>query len=146
MKSTNRFLLISVIFLSILLVACKKTVNAPDNEGKKLFGTWEYFASSGGISGGGMGDSENRRHMLKFTKDGKITKYEKGIVVGVANFAFQNITQHPVNGINQYFITLKNQRGRMKMEKKQFFIITSDTLYLAPSEVSDSYMFHYKRK
>lgn len=136
----------SVVFLSIFLSACKKSVNAPDNDSKNLFGTWECFGSSGGFSGGGTTDSDAHKHTLKFSKDGKLTKVEKGIVVGAATFAFQNVTQHAVNGVNQYFITLKNKRGRLKMEDKQSFIITSDTLYLGASEVSESYTFHYKRK
>lgn len=144
MKFKNRFLLLSLVFTSLILGACKKIVNAPDNEGKNLFGTWEFFDSSGGLTGVGKADSD--KHTLRFGKDGKVTKFEKGIVVGKATFSFLDKSYPLPNGKQYFYIAIKNQRGRMKMEQKQSFIIYTDTLYLAPSEVSDSYTFHYKRK
>ena len=146
MKKRSHNILISLLFTSFFLSACKKEANAPSADAKKLFGTWEWFDSSGGYSGGGMADSDDNKHTLKFSKDGKITKYEKGIKAGVGTFSFTNKTNHATNGTTQFYIEIKNQRGKRKMDSKQYFVITSDTLYLAPTEISDSYMQHYKKK
>jgi len=66
-----------ILFLSFLFLfsACKK-VETPNEEAKKVFGSWVYRYNTGGMSGAGGSQRFIEGQWLEFTDKGKLLIFE----------------------------------------------------------------------
>lgn len=69
----------SIILFAFFLLAsgCKKELSLPNDESKKLFGTWELYHSVGPF--GQFPDTENSTLVRKYDDNGKVKGNKNGI-------------------------------------------------------------------
>lgn len=90
MKQIFTLVLIAFVFLSS---TCKKELQLPDPELKKIFGKWEWVESSGGFAGKTITPvSEAYTARIEFRSDGKYEKYKSGTLIEQKRFSFSQET------------------------------------------------------
>jgi len=67
----------TTLFLSFLFLfsACKK-IDVPNEDARKIFGSWEYKSNSGGFSGSGGSNKYSVGQWLEFTDKGVLKVYK----------------------------------------------------------------------
>ena len=74
MKNTLKIFFFSFSLL-FLFSACKK-IDVPNEDARKIFGSWEYKSNSGGVSGSGGSNKYIVGQSLEFTDKGVLKVYE----------------------------------------------------------------------
>src|SRR5687768_11235483 len=90
MKQMTLLMLIAFVFLSS---TCKKAMQVPDPELKKIFGKWEWVSTTGGIAGMTITPlSAGHTIRLEFKSDGTYLIYENDSLVNTTRFSFSQST------------------------------------------------------
>src|SRR5215813_9456583 len=85
----KRFLGIAVIGLIFLSNTCKKEMELPDPELKKIFGKWEWVESSGGFAGKITTPLKAGYNMrIEFGKEGTCQKFKNDSLIAKKPFSF----------------------------------------------------------
>jgi hypothetical protein len=131
--------------ISFLLTACKKDISVPNPEMKKLFGTWEWVESSGGISGGTITPATEGHHMtIEFKENGVFKKYKNNRRIDRMTFTLSegsSIISNPA-----FLIEYKDGcMNKKEVIPQSFKFGGQDTLYLS-DECYDCYSHVYVRK
>lgn len=133
----NAILKISILTLFLAtFLSCKK-ISAPNEEAKKIFGTWFYDSNTGGFSGNGGS--------TRFTYNSYVTFTEKGY------FKMDSGTQAEKQ--RRFTIEMKEtihdsvQRPALVYKDGNYetYVITNDTLYLF-DEAYDGYIYRFIKK
>ena len=90
MKQILVGILIAFVFLSS---TCKKDIEIPDPELKKIFGKWEWIQSCGGFAGGCISPAtQGYTISIEFSSNGIYKKYKNNNLVDREAFSFSQGT------------------------------------------------------
>jgi hypothetical protein len=90
MKQLFMIVLTAFVFLSS---TCKKEMQLPDPELKKIFGKWQWVSTSGGFTGKTITPaSEGYTVRIEFSSNGIYQKYQNNALTDRKNFSFSQGT------------------------------------------------------
>jgi hypothetical protein len=122
--------------IALLFVSCGK-INTPNAEAEKIFGTWRFVYSSGGLWGGGNA-SFDATDTYEYKENGTFSHRKDGQLIDQMNFSLQlgpSITSQTDQLLIQY--------GTVGY--KQSFQISNDTLFLS-DEVYDGFQYVFVKQ
>lgn len=141
MKSHFVFLLA----ICLLFSACRKDISTPTDDCRKLFGTWRWVQSSGGISGQVITpDSEGYTLEIEFKSNGVVKKFKNGNKIFKKTFEFEEGESIFSTG-KTYLIKYKDGMLKKMQVSNSFKFGGTDTLFLN-NECQDCYSEIYLRK
>lgn len=131
-KSTKFKAIILIATVSIFLTNCRKDISIPAPECEKLFGTWEWVESSGGISGNiRTPTSDGYTITREFNKNGIYKWYKNGKRQDKMEFSITEsssaFTTKPVFSISYKDIGLFDKKDAPPPSLVEF--IGQDTLF-----------------
>jgi hypothetical protein len=125
----------SIFFAFVLLATrCKKELSIPNDESKKLFGTWELYHSSGPF--GQLPDTENNTIVRKYNSNGKVKGNKNGINNLRTTFTFGTFS-----GSYSTLDIIEYKRGK---SSEHYSFRGNDTLYINPL-CDDCYDLYFVR-
>ena len=122
--------------LAVLIFSCGK-INTPNAEAEKIFGTWRFVYSSGGLWGGGNA-SFDATDTYEYKENGTFSHRKDGQLIDQMNFSLQlgpSISSQTDQLLIQY--------GTVGF--KQSFQISNDTLFLS-DEVYDGFQYVFVKQ
>lgn len=131
MRTTFLFLL----FLSGILVSCKK-ITTPTDDSKKLFGSWTYDGNTGGFTGAGGSNRFSVDSSVEFTESGIFKVYVGSVQQSQKNFTIE--LKESIYDVSP--------REALVYDNGEYetFQIFNDTLYLS-DELYDGYTYRFIR-
>ena len=122
--------------LAVLIFSCGK-INTPNAEAEKIFGTWRFVYSSGGLWGGGNA-SFDATDTYEYKENGTFSHRKDGQLIDQMNFSLQLGTS--ITGQTDQLLI---QYGTVAY--KQSFQISNDTLFLS-DEVYDGFQYVFVKE
>ena len=135
-------------FLTVIIfaTACRKDISLPDQNLKKLFGTWEWVQSSGGFSGQTITPvSEDYSMSVEYTEKGVYRKYKDGKKISKLNF---KIEERATIAISDFKFLIDYREGpcsKVGVNSQSFRFGGTDTLFLN-DDCYDCFSHIYVRK
>jgi hypothetical protein len=122
--------------LAVLIFSCGK-INTPNAEAEKIFGTWRFVYSSGGLWGGGNA-SFDATDTYEYKENGTFSHRKDGQLIDQMNFSLQLGTS--ITGQTDQLMIHYGAGGY-----RQSFQIQSDTLFLS-DEVYDGFQYVFVKQ
>ncbi len=135
MKNTLIKLFIVVIILASSF-GCKK-ISTPNEDSKKIFGSWYYDINFGGYSGSGVSTRFNTESWVEFTEKGFFKIYVGSKKESQKRFKIE--MKESIYDINQRPALVYNNGNY------ETYQISNDTLYLS-DEAYDGYTYRFVKK
>ena len=122
--------------LAVLIFSCGK-INTPNAEAEKIFGTWRFVYSSGGLWGGGNA-SFDATDTYEYKENGTFSHRKDGQLIDQMNFSLQLGT------------SITSQTDQLMIHYgaggyRQSFQIQNDTLFLS-DEVYDGFQYVFVKE
>jgi hypothetical protein len=122
--------------LAVLIFSCGK-INTPNAEAEKIFGTWRFVYSSGGLWGGGNA-SFDATDTYEYKENGTFSHRKDGQLIDQMNFSLQLGT------------SITSQTDQLMIHYgaggyRQSFQIQNDTLFLS-DEVYDGFQYVFVKQ
>jgi hypothetical protein len=149
MKILKQKLLFIFIFLSLIFVmtSCRKDISVPNPELDKLFDTWDWIRSTGGISGAGESpETTGSSIQIEFNKNGIFKLYKDNKQSSKYKFSLSEGESFYGSG-TVYIITYNNMTESEKSSpgpNDEIEFRTEDTLILN-DQAADGYKGFYVR-
>lgn len=140
---------VALLTFASLMTACKKSVDLPDPELEKLFGSWEWIYSSGGFSGGLISPaSAGYSHSIDIRKVGTLRRYKNGKLY--ARIAFTISDSASYDRSNSRYIFKYNSVNIFGSDQHYYLdegirFYGNDTLELVEQGCADCYQHIYVR-
>ena len=137
-----------LIFIVALLglISCKKEINVPKEDYKKLFGKWEWVYSTGGLAGGVITpETENYNLEIEYKKNGIYKEFKDGKRIEKFTFHFEKAESIFSSGEDYLIFYSKGKFSKKGVMYHSFNFIGNDTLLLN-EECYDCYGNLYVRK
>ena len=145
MKTTNLLFTIILLFISILFSSCRKELDVPNKDFKKLYGTWEWTGSFGGIFPHNISpETEGYTKTIVFDKNGNYKSYKNGKKEEKHKFSF-SYESTIYSSQKRHMIVYKNNKGDKIGLKQSFDFLGSNKLGLS-DECYDCMSHTYVRK
>ena len=127
---------ILISLLTVLILGCGK-INTPNAEAEKLFGTWRFVYSSGGLWGGGNA-SFDATDTYEYKENGTFSHRKDEQLIDQMNFSLQLGT------------SITSQTDQLMIHYgaggyRQSFQIQNDTLFLS-DEVYDGFQYVFVKQ
>jgi hypothetical protein len=136
MKTVIVIILTAFIFLSS---TCKKAIQVPDQELKKIFGKWEWLETSGGFAGKITTPSKaGYSERIEFSNDGVYQKFRNDSLTDKKQFSFSQKTSIQT-GKPAWVLSLNEGSNSMAVS-----FSGQDTLMLN-EQVYDGFSYSYVR-
>lgn len=126
------FLVVSTLFLS----SCYK-LQVPNEEAKRIFGSWQFHSSTGGLSGQGA-QGLTQEHWISYSEKGKYTLNKNDKQLEKSKFRYE--TRNSIMGGERTMIIY-----HVASFSTQSFTVSGDTLYLV-DEMYDGFDYKFVRK
>jgi len=120
----------------LLFAACKK-ISTPNDESKKLFGSWSYSHDTGGFTGSGGSTKYNEDSWIEFTERGYFKVYEGSEKESQKRYRIKMKESIYSKEKRQAIVYLNGDYEIFKVEDDKLFI--SDNHY-------DGYSYTFSRK
>lgn len=135
MKKSLKNLMIAAIILASS-IGCKK-ISTPNEDAKKIFGSWTYDLNSGGFSGAGGSTRFSNDNWIEITDKGYFKIYEGSKKKSQKRFKIE--MKESIYDANQRPALVYNNGD---YESYQIF---NDTLYIS-DEAYDGYTYRFVKK
>jgi hypothetical protein len=122
--------------IALIIVSCGK-INTPNTESEKIFGTWRFVYSSGGVSGAGN-SSFDATDTYEYKENGTFSHRKDGQLIDQMSFSLQLGTS--ITGQTDQLLIHYGAAGIT-----QSFQIIDDTLYLS-DEVYDGFQYVFVKQ
>ena len=133
MKQSLKKIAIAALILSS--VGCKK-ISTPNEESKRLFGSWRYDLSIGGYSGVGGSNRFSADSWVEFTEKGFFKTYAGSKKKDQKRFKLE---------MKKSIYDVNERPALVYRSGYETFQISNDTLYLS-DEAYDGYTYRFIRK
>lgn len=128
--------ILALIITLCLVIACKK-ITAPNEEAKKIFGSWFYDSNTGGYYGNGGS--------TRFTYNSYVTFTEKGYFKTDSGTQSEKQRRFTIEMKETIHDSVQRPALVYKDGNYETYVITNDTLYLF-DEAYDGYIYRFYRK